>query len=29
MKEWVPIAPGQANWVEVAKEAYNFVKQSW
>jgi hypothetical protein len=27
MKEWVELGAGKANWVELAKEAYNFVKQ--
>jgi len=26
MKEWVVIWPGKADWVGLAKEAYNFVK---
>lgn len=27
MKEWVAIGAGRANWVELAKEAYHFVKR--
>jgi TfoX/Sxy family transcriptional regulator of competence genes len=27
MKEWVAVSAGRANWVELAKEAYRFVKQ--
>jgi hypothetical protein len=27
MKEWVVIGAGGANWVEVAQEAYRFVKR--
>lgn len=27
MKEWVVICRGKADWVELAKEAYRFVKQ--
>jgi hypothetical protein len=27
MKEWVVVGTGKANWVELAKEAYQFVKQ--
>ena len=27
MKEWVAIEPGNANWVELAKQAYEFVKR--
>lgn len=27
MKEWVVVGAGKANWVELAKEAYDFVKQ--
>lgn len=26
MKEWVSVGVGKANWVELAKEAYRFVK---
>ena len=26
MKEWIAIAGGKAKWVELAKEAYQFVK---
>ncbi len=26
MKEWVAVGTGSANWVELAREAYNFVK---
>jgi hypothetical protein len=26
MKEWVAVGAGRANWVELAKEAYHFVK---
>jgi hypothetical protein len=28
MKEWVVVRPGKVNWVELAKEAYRFVKGS-
>jgi len=28
MKEWVVVGTGKADWVELAKEAYNFVKQA-
>ena len=28
MKEWVAVGAGRANWVELAKEAYQFVKRS-
>jgi hypothetical protein len=27
MKEWFVVGRGKANWVELAKEAYDFVKQ--
>ncbi len=27
MKEWVVVGTGTVNWVELAKEAYQFVKQ--
>lgn len=27
MKEWVVVAAGQADWVELAKQAHQFVKQ--
>ena len=27
MKEWVVIQSGESEWVELAREAYNFVKQ--
>lgn len=27
MKQWVSIGAGSANWVELAKEAYRFVKR--
>ena len=27
MKEWFVVGRGKANWVELAEEAYNFVKQ--
>jgi len=27
MKQWVVVAAGKADWVELAKEAYEFVKQ--
>jgi hypothetical protein len=27
MKEWVVVYVGKADWVELAREAYNFVKQ--
>ncbi len=27
MKEWVAVAAGAANWIELAKEAYLFVKR--
>jgi hypothetical protein len=27
MKEWLSIASAQANWVELAREAYRFVKR--
>jgi TfoX/Sxy family transcriptional regulator of competence genes len=27
MKEWVVVPAGKANWVELAREAYDFVKQ--
>jgi hypothetical protein len=26
MKEWITVGAGKANWVELASEAYNFVK---
>ena len=26
MKEWVVVAPGKADWIELAEEAYHFVK---
>ncbi len=28
MKEWVVVGTGSVNWVELAREAYDFVKQS-
>ena len=28
MKEWIAIEPGNANWVELANEAYEFVKDA-
>lgn len=28
MKEWVAVGAGRANWVELAKEAYRFVKRA-
>ncbi len=28
MKEWVVVGTGTMNWVELAKEAYGFVKQA-
>jgi hypothetical protein len=28
MKEWVVVAEGKADWVELAKEAYQFVRRS-
>ena len=27
MKEWIAMNDGQGNWIELAKEAYDFVKQ--
>lgn len=27
MKEWVAVGAGKANWVELAKEAYDFVRR--
>ena len=27
MKEWIVVGSGKADWVELAKEAYEFVKQ--
>jgi len=27
MKEWIAIGAGKANWIELAREAYQFVKQ--
>lgn len=27
MKEWVVVGPGDANWLELAKKAYRFVKR--
>lgn len=27
MKQWVAVSPGKAPWVELAKEAYRFVKE--
>jgi len=27
MKQWISIAPGRAPWVELAKDAYVFVKR--
>ena len=27
MKEWIAVGAGGANWVELAKEAYHFVKR--
>lgn len=27
MKKWTVVGSGKANWVELAKEAYEFVKQ--
>jgi hypothetical protein len=26
MREWVAVGPGNVAWVELAKEAYHFVK---
>lgn len=26
MKEWIAVGPGRADWVELAREAYDFVK---
>jgi hypothetical protein len=28
MKEWFALGTGRVNWVELAKEAYQFVKQA-
>jgi hypothetical protein len=28
MKEWIVVGAGKADWVELAKEAYEFVKQA-
>jgi hypothetical protein len=28
MKEWVVVTPGNEDWIELAKEAYAFVKRS-
>ena len=28
MKEWVVVKAGTVNWIELAKEAYHFVKQN-
>lgn len=27
MKEWIVVPAGKANWLELAREAYDFVKQ--
>jgi TfoX/Sxy family transcriptional regulator of competence genes len=27
MKEWISVPPGEANWIELAREAYHFVKE--